>query len=185
MSEKTISSVKPAMDYLARMGWACSRPTLYRHMQDGLLAKPPWSAEDLDRYAGDHLKPAGAVMAPPPADPVTTHADPGRPPSLAAEVLTARKVKIEIESELKQFELERARGRYIEFERHSEIVCQKFALVKQAAENWIFEFVPELIAACNGDQSRRWDVIEQYRLSFAKYMARLDTSLDIEVSNED
>lgn len=172
MNEGSIARVGGAISYLRRMGWAPSRPSIYRHMEAGVLSRPPWSAGALDAYAKEFLRPAAGAPDPPAEQQDAAGLESKR--AVSAEILGARKEKLQVELQLKQLELDIERGKYISVDDHVRRTCKIMLLVKDATLNWIYEHAPELIDAAGGSRERFWDVVLCYQTAVSKYLARLD-----------
>jgi len=173
--EPKIATVKEAVSYLNRQAWKLSEKSMYRHMSEGKIKRPPWIVSELDLYAAEYLRPAEQPTA----------ATPSKMKKSAQELIKARREKIKIEIETKNFELELKRGNYIENSEHVRLFCVKALLLKDAAYNWIYENHRELIRACNGDEALYWDLIRVYHEGFESYWARCDIGVPIRMPRED
>lgn len=172
---KQYKTVDDAVRYLTSMAWRSSSKSIYRHIQQGKIPDKPWSKEELNRYAAEFLRPMVQ------SDPVSTKGV----RSAAHELIEARKEKLRIETDLKNFDLELKKGSYIEVVEHSRIMAAKLMLIRDACSNWIRENVAELIRGCHGDQMYCYEVVELYQQGFASYWARLDTDKTFPLFTED
>jgi len=164
------TSVAAAIRYLHHQGWRASGKTLYRHISQSKINSKPWSAADLDKYAAEYLRPI--VREQPKGKKIS---------GAAAELIQARREKLRIETELKEYELELKKGNLIEVTEHTRLVCAKLYLIRDFSFNWIREYAVEIISACKGDQGRSADVVEIYQKSIEKYLARMDTDAEFPI----
>jgi hypothetical protein len=170
-----ITTVKEAVAYLNRQAWKISSKSLYRHMAEAKVERPPWSKDQLDVYAAKFLKPAELPSGPTPSNVKKS----------AQELIRARRQKIELEIETKEFDLQLKKKNYIEITEHVRLFCKKALILKDVAHNWIYENHRQIIRACNGDETLFYDVIRTYHDGFDSYWARCDIDGPIRLLSED
>jgi hypothetical protein len=158
----TIPDAKSGTAYITGQGWQLSIKSLYRHIKQQKISSPPWTTDQLDRYAARYLRPAENIDGSSP-----TEIKEG-----ARELLAARKQKLEIEIRTKQLEYELKRGAYIEKTKHEQLWNKKALVLRDLVYQWIYENATIIIAAAAGDPDRFWDVIEAYHEGFESYWIR-------------
>lgn len=97
--------------------------------------------------------------------------------SSAKDLLEARKEKMAVEIDLKNFELSLKRGDFMPVSEHVRISCAKLYLIRDTVQNWIRENGHELISVVKGDPILVDELIYLYQDSFEKYWSRLDTGI--------
>jgi hypothetical protein len=164
--QPSIPTVKAGVAYVKSQGWQLSVQSMYRHIKEGKIEKPPWTKDDLDRYAARHLRPAEAIFG--------SGSSPKEIKQTAQELIRARKKKIKVEIETKQFELKLKRGEYIPRSEHVRAFNAKALLLRDAVYNFIYEYHHVIIDACKGDRERHWEVIEAFHAAFKAYWQRCE-----------
>lgn len=160
-----LNNLLEVVKYLKGLGWKVSKSAVYRHRSEGKIrpqADGSFSASDVEKYARNFLQQKDGTA-------VRSNRGAG------VDLIEARRRKIQVETEIKEYELREKHGDFMEVAEHQQIMCAKYLLIRDTTLNWVREHALDLIRSCGGDQARAYDVIDTYQQSIQKYWNRLGT----------
>ncbi len=154
-TEFQFKNVADAVRYLEGRSWQISEKTLYRHVSQGKVKNKPWTQDELDAYGAEYLRPISGA-------PVNAASAARLPRGAAAELLTARKRKLETDVERAQLQLEFERGNLIPRDVVERALARRALFFRNSLENWLPVTVDKIINLVGGDPLRTPDVVSSW-----------------------
>lgn len=164
------ATIKDAIRFLLAKGWRCSDKSVYRHISQQKLSKPPWTADQLDLYAAGHLQPR--------VDLQPAKKGNGALHSEASQLIEARRQKIEVDIEAKKFELQIRKGEFVPKDTTDRALARRALILKSDLVNFAHGKAPLICEKIKGDRDYLSDLIQFLGDEFEVLLGRYSGSTE-------